>query len=187
MQYRRWLNELWHKLEETKSLYFRIKTFTTIDVSPDCQIEQIRAESSFSLCSRIMKPNTEYTSGEIESAFKQASWRINNFAKLVNSINLDESQESINVIMSEKKYLPESEKIQKMKDLLYEHTGGDSKFVDCYGCGDMSILYAPGGTFTENSWQYCRYCCDKYWCGKCNVGWSEKESKCSHCIEQDEK
>jgi hypothetical protein len=78
-----------------------------------------------------------------------------------------------------------AKQIDKMKDLLEEHTGYDMKFVECNNCKNLNILYLPGGTFTDEAWEYCRGHEDFYWCGKCTCGWTK--DCCKECATEQER
>lgn len=79
------------------------------------------------------------------------------------------------------------QKIEKMKDCLLKQSGHDLEFVECKNCDDITILYGPGGEFTNEGWSYCRYCgCNTYWCGKCDAKWTEEGDRCAECTRLDD-
>lgn len=79
-----------------------------------------------------------------------------------------------------------SAKITKMKKAIKSESGHDLEFVECKNCDDITILFGPGGRFTDDGWSYCRYCgCNRnsYWCGKCDAKWTENGDKCKKCTD----
>jgi hypothetical protein len=80
-------------------------------------------------------------------------------------------------------------KIEKMKEQLWNETGGCRQFVDCYRCKDISIYNPAAGEFSEEGWFRCGGCScpSKYTCPKCFAedGWGAvgySGDVCSRCL-----